>query len=816
MLTRLPLALLAAAALASCSPPVEIVLDDHGVTHVYAATDADAWYGAGYQMAADRMFQMEMLRRFARGELSAVLGEEGLLRDKQARIFDFPRWGRLDRIATEEADPERAELISAWVAGINARIEEVAAGEVERPFGRRAAQHDFGPAPWTEDDPYIVLKGANFALDKTLEFEIAMTLVNTLYGDALAAVRPFQPAHSMWGVPPEDQPTQVASRGPAAAPGRDSAGLAPDAGDRAPWEAAVRRRDLLDWARPVGSNNWAVDGRHTATGTPLIAGDPHLGFDFFGAPYPLHVNSADKRGTYDVAGFAFPGTPGIALGHNAHVAWTCTSAFADTMDVWSVVRAGDGILWGDDVVPLTSRTEAITVRDPGGPADEGSTVAVIFEEVEGVGVLLPPELLPLPFGDYLVGWVGFDGRPLRWFWELNRVAGLGEFEAAVGRMEEMNYSFVAADAEGIAYRVGVSTPDRPHLDGRRAPWKAMDAADPTSLWTGDRLTPEQMPHGRAPDRGWIATANQDPFGFTDDGDITNDPWYYGAFFAPGYRAQRIGDELTRLTDAGDVTVEDMQALQMDTHSMLADVLVPMLGEATAANPTSAGVDALTAVLDGWDRRVVRDSTGALAFHAFARHVAAEALADDMALAWDFAMELKPLFMMKIATMALNGDFPDASPVLQGGRDAIVLAAAEATAAYLREEFGAVDSGYVWADRKVTSLDHAYGFGQPLFAVPTDGGEDTVNVGQDITFPDDGGPWVTSYVSVERTVARIGDDGVPDAWVQFPLAGPADPDSAATESSLEDYVEGTYRPLLFAREDVDAAAATTVEIERLGR
>jgi penicillin amidase len=813
MLTRSSVLFVALSILASCSPPIEIIVDEAGVTHVYGQTDVDAWYGAGYQTAADRLFQMEMLRRFARGQLSEVLGEAGLLRDKQARIFDFPRWGQADLEATQDADPERAELISAWVAGINARIAEVESGDVPAPFGFRADQFDFVPEPWSEVDPYIILKGAGFALDKTLEFEIAMSLVYLLYPDAFAALLPFQPAHPVWGVPPEDQPTQVA-----AFYGPDQ----PESITPLLWDGPINKT-MLDWPRPVGSNNWAVQGRFTANGRPLIAGDPHLGFDFFGAPYPLHVNSKDGRGTYNVAGFAFPGTPGIALGHNDAVAWTCTSAFADVMDVWSVTRVDGGVQVGDEVLPLTTRIESILVRDPGSPMGEGTTVVETFEEVEGVGVLLPIELLPIPFGDYLVVWTGFEGRPARWFMELNRVADLDEFEAAVGRMEEMNYSFVAADAGGIAYRVGVSVPDRPDVAGPRAPWKSMDGNDAGSLWTGERLDDRRMPHGRAAERGWIATANNDPFGFTDDGNIANDEWYYGAFFAPGYRAHRIQEELERLTARGDLTLEDMQDMQRDLHSSLADTLVPLLADALShvgSDPDLASFESrddvalLVELITNWDREMARESAGALAFHSWARHVAEATLADDLGLAWGFAIDLKPLFMMKIATMALAGDFPDASPVLQEGRDTILLSSAARTADWLTGRFGGVDAEFKWSDLKVTSLDHAYGFGLELFSVETDGGEDTINVAQDITFAPDAERWVTSYVSVERTVSRFRDDGTPEAWVNFPLAGAADPNSEATAAALEDYVEGRYRRVLFERAEIDSHAVDRLEIQRL--
>ena len=189
------------------SVPIEIRIDHLGIPHIYGATDELAFYGAGYQMAADRLYQMATLRRFALGRLSEVIGEAGLERDLQARTFDFPRWGRRDAALMETADPERAALLRAWVRGINHRIREVRSGAVPLPFGFGPEAHDFLPEPWDETDPYVVLKGAGFALDKTVEFEVALTILSLLYPEPMAAVQVFRPAHPVYGMPPEDRPT---------------------------------------------------------------------------------------------------------------------------------------------------------------------------------------------------------------------------------------------------------------------------------------------------------------------------------------------------------------------------------------------------------------------------------------------------------------------------------------------------------------------------------------------------------------------------------------------------------------------------------
>ena len=104
---------------------IEILVDGMGVAHVYAATDEDLFFGYGYQIAADRMYQLEMFRRRAHGRLSELHGAATLVFDNQARIFDWARWGRADAEQMRAERPERWRLIQSWVAGINRRVEDI-------------------------------------------------------------------------------------------------------------------------------------------------------------------------------------------------------------------------------------------------------------------------------------------------------------------------------------------------------------------------------------------------------------------------------------------------------------------------------------------------------------------------------------------------------------------------------------------------------------------------------------------------------------------------------------------------------------------
>ena len=796
--------------------PVQIVIDDTGVPHVYAQTDADAFYGAGYQVAVDRLYQVEMLRRQAFGRLAEVLGPDGLQRDLLARTVDLVHWGEADAALTRQTDSERARWLRAWVAGVNARVDEVRSGTVPPPFG--FVEHDFLPERWDEDDVYVVLKAAGLAMDKTADFEIAVTILYLTYPEVMSTVKLLEPAHAVFGVPPEDAPPGVPAQSGRGDAGAGGAGprrvtISPDA-TRAAFDALSR------WtakARGGGSNNWAVDGRFSANGRPLIAGDPHLPFSTFGAPYPMHMNSRDGGGRLNVAGFAFPGTPGIALGQTDAIVWTETSAFADVTDVWQVSYADGGVSIAGQVVPTVTREENIIVRDPQAPAGVGQTTTLEVDDVPGYGVILPEKLLPFPVGGpFLINWTGLRARPVHWFLDLDLARSLGEFEQAVSSMEEMTYNFVGADATGIAYRTGVDVPVRDVAPGRE-PWRAMDGNDPQSFWSGAMLPSSELPEGHARSRGWIATANNDPFGFTADGKVDGDPWYYGGLFDPGYRAKRISDELARLTIRGGLTVEDMQSLQLDLHSTLADDLLPLLSAAhdhVASDPALASfhgqpeLDALVSLFAGWDRRMSRDSPAALCFQAFLHELASEVLEKPISLAYQFAVRLETLVVLKIVEMVARGDFPEAMKYFVGGLDATLLRAGQRTASWIDGRWGAVARAPAYRALKMTSFDGAFGYGMPLFHTPTDGGEDTVEVSQQISFDETATEWTTDLVSVERSVADFAGDGTPELWVSYPVGNVADPAGAQTRSANDDYVNGRYRKLLFARADVDAHAAST--------
>lgn len=177
---------------------VELLVDDMGVVHIFAENDQDAFFGAGYAMAQERLFQMELFRRRALGTRAELLGADYLDDDVGARVFNFARLGRADEALAREKYPEDAKLIDAWTAGINLRISEVASGKAPRPYGMRETEFDFLPQPWASFEGYAIGKLLGFGMSNNLDHDILATALSRLAPDALQHLPILMSAHDVF------------------------------------------------------------------------------------------------------------------------------------------------------------------------------------------------------------------------------------------------------------------------------------------------------------------------------------------------------------------------------------------------------------------------------------------------------------------------------------------------------------------------------------------------------------------------------------------------------------------------------------------
>ncbi len=796
--------------------PVDIVRDEEGVVHVYGGSDADVFYASGYMQATDRLFQMDLQRRRAYGRRAEVLGPGAAEGDALIRALTIPRWGKANQEAAKSETPEAYELCRAWTAGVNARIDEVLSGAAPLPVGFDVLGYQ--PERWDEADMFTIGKAIVFSNANQLEFDILATLINDLNPSLFTAVPFYAPLVDAFivGTP---QTTSGVAPGDQRSGGAEIQG--PSSAAFVPPDAAARLSDFvrrMKSVRPGASNNWAVSPDLTDTGRSMIAGDPHQPLQSPSLFWLHHMNSKEAGGTLDVVGWSFVGTPGVSIGHNDRIAWTATTNYPDVTDLYDVEEDGMGnVKIGDAWAPVTSREETILVAGD-------APVTVLVEEVEGIGVLLPDDIAPIPLVGsghrVLFQWTGY--RPTheaQGFLAFDRATTLAEYEAAVDTMELASFNFIAADADGITYRSSPIVPDRGDPRTAQPAYRLMNGSVPGAVWSGAMLGDDKMPRA-IPGSPYLVSANNDPFGFTADGSLTNDPWYFGAYYDPGTRAGRIEQELEALSGAGPITIEDMQALQTDTYSLVAEEVLADLAISWAKVPTDdtlaefrsrPELDALVTLLTSWDKRMERDRAGALAFEALVHFYAKSILADDMSFFFEPVLQSSPIYILKFALLAAR--VPN-SALLQEGKDLLLLRALDQTAALLVQRYGAVDSGFAWGDFHETqfwsdSIPEYFGGG-----VATDGAEGTVNVSAGQFFAGDEvqEKHVSGGGAIYRMTATFDEDGAPRAFFNMPRGAQGEPDAPFFDDRTADWVDDRYTLLRFRRADVDAGQVESLRLE----
>ncbi len=793
---------------------VELVKDDLGITHVYAKSDADALFGEGYAMARDRLFQMEMNRRQARGTQAEILGAGAVKGDIGARTFGFAKLGQEDADRLAKEAPEDLALVEAWVAGVNARIDEIARGDAALPYGLRKTELDVVPEKWAAADTFAIGKTLAFGLSNTLDYDILASAIRRIAPDTAADIPLNLPAFDTAILLDDETPAPPAPPGPSEL---ELAGLTKVTAEKVSFAPVSPR---------LGSNNWAVDAAHSVNGRPLLAGDPHQALTSPSRLWPVHINSADAGGAFDVIGFAFVGTPGVQLGHNAHVGWTATTNYADVMDMWDVKGGvGASVTLGGEEHDVVTRTETIHVK-----GEEDVTIGI--HEVPGFGVILPEQMLPVPSafladGAILFNWIGFGAtREASSYLGIDRATSIDDFEAAVDLLDVGAVNFVAADAKEITYHVHTHVPDRGEPSSRPMPWHIVQADDPASFWTRGFLADDKLPHLRSPASGFLSSANNDPFGFLRDGSAEDDPYYYGSAYATGFRAHRIRELVQQKLAAGKMSREDMEEIQRDTRQPLVDAIVPRLGvaiEAVGKAPELAEFEgradlvALSERLAKWDGRFARESRDAVVFFALqwfaARRVFEGPFTPPLFAA--IADASQPYFLGQLRNV-LEGRFAASQKFLPAGPSKVLLLALDDTAQWLVERFGGIDAEYTWDDVHGAELRTTIGGDFALPRLHRDGGVDTVNVSDCSFFDGDGAPLedFTSYDgSVYRLVVGFDEEGKAEATIDFSQGTSGEPGDPHFSDANALWVTAGHVPLPFARAAVDARAESRVTLKK---
>lgn len=646
------------------SAPVSIVRDRYGVPHIAATGDRDLYFAQGFVHAQDRLFQMDVERRIARGELSEIFGEKTLPADRLFRHLGFA--ARAPGLLAALPAKSR-EIVDAYCGGVNASMDLLRAWPVEmRVLG--AAPRRFLP----EDVVAVGLLKA-FGLAQWNEEAAFYRIAQRIPAAKLAELLP-----------------RAGTDSPLIVPGTGSASAAVPGGAPPPLLVeglASLRSTVGDIASAGGSNAWAVSGKKSASGRPILASDPHLMLSCPSIWYEIHLVAPGV----DVYGVSFPGAPGVVIGHNAKIAWGFTNAMLDDADYFVEKLDGDRVVSRKKPVPLVRRAETIRVK---GGRDENVTV---LETPHGpiLSPVLPGIATALSFR-----WAGYDGGDsVGALYALNRARNPEEFFAAIAAFATPAQNVVYADDAG---NIGVAMAGR--IPKRKGGVTLLPVPGDTGEWDWDGYVPfAENPKVWNPPDQVVAAANFPLVG-------KSYRHYLSRIYEPSDRGKRI---LRLLRGGKKFTVEDFERMQNDVLLQDAAGLVSLaVMVAKKRAPESPAFPQAVKILSGWDLSVGAGSQGALLYEVFCEKMIEDIFRDDLGedLFEEFTRNPR-LAWNAMDRVVERGDSLFFENVSRGRKDSledVVARSLIAAVSHLTERLGGARSTWAWGRLHQITFEHPFG------------------------------------------------------------------------------------------------------------
>ena len=750
--------------------------DPDGIPHIMAASAPDAFFAQGFVHAQDRLWHMEFDRRRAWGRWAEWAGPAALAQDVRARRL---RIGASARADYEAQNAETRAMLDAYAAGVNAFLASTRTLPVEFRL------LDARPEPWAPWDSLAVFKVRHVDMG-AWEAKLWRARLLRHLGPALTAK-----------LCPGTQPAPMLI----VPPGGEYRGPAPDGLEiftaGAPALAEIAEWDAGHWGAAdggAGSNNWALSGRRTASGRPLVAGDPHRAIEVPNVYYQNHVACPE----FDAIGLSFPGVPGLPhFGHNRFVAWCVTHAMADTQDLF---------------------IERFDPADPGRYWFRGEwrRADVIRETVHARGAD-PVEIEvtvthhgPIALGDPKRGpAVAFrytaTAAPNRTFEALQpmlRATSADALEDAMRPWVDPVNNFVFADIHGaIGYRTRGQVPVRAEANA----WLPVPGWDGAHEWQG--VIPfEEMPAQRNPETGWIATANSKIAG-------PEYPHYLGLDVAADHRTRRI---VSHLQDLERATSADMAAIHADRMSIPA---CELLGLLDGISPAGALARQALERLRAWDGAMDRDGVAPTIYAALRERLMRDLLSPLLGPLASQAFATAPggpvTHVARLRALLAGWIRAGDRTILPRGLDwpGALTRALDGAAADLETALGPGIDAWRWGRVHVTRPRHPLSLIVPAAAafldpppVAAGGDADTVQAGAFIPAAGFG----VTLASVARYVFDLG-DWDQSGWI-VPLGASGHPGSPHYADQAQDWAEVRLRPMRYTWSRIRAEAECHQRLE----
>lgn len=704
---------------------VKVYRDEKGIPTIIANNLDDLFFAQGYEMARDRLWQMEFLRSVASGELAELIGESLVESDIYLRTLSMRYIADYKYSVLPE---DIRNILDQFALGVNEFINS-------HPHNLPLEFTLIGGEPklWTSKDVLAIqgvmsrtlsISGLNrelYRLDlaKAVGAEMALELFPIEYPDAAAYYL--------------SQDASMQSRA---------------------YSSDAKMYEIEDFLNSnglgfdVGSNNWVVSGNKTSSGNPILANDPHLDLSTPSIWWQVQLVAPD----YHVEGFSLPGTPGVVIGHNEYIAWGVTNTGTDAVDLFYFnTNDQDQYYYNDTWVDFEIDTLEIKVN--GGETQFYDLKRTVY------GPVLDPDLFGTPEGEtYVMRWTLLEENPneqiMRAVLDLNMAKNVDEIHEALRHWGVPGQNIVFSTIDGdIGYQYTGFIPIRKNDNYGVIP---QNGSSNDYGWEG-YIPYDDHYFVVNPAKGYFHTANEQI-------DPRND-FYITDSYAVGFRGMRISEVL----DAdSDITIEDIQALQDDTKTLYAnEMLDPFVLDALKDAVFTEDVSTMekaVVYLDEWtDRRMDRDSIGATLFATFQIYFEEFTFADELnrneIANYSRYAGLATRGLRPILNDSTSDWYDDVTTTeVETGEDIAILAL-QATVKFLSEEIGVnIDS---WKYSKIHEVTFVHVMGDQTMGIfnegktPSDGSSYTVkSAGGTPNWTPDGPEFDQSFGSSMRFIAEV--------------------------------------------------------------
>jgi len=734
----------------SLESKVSIARDKYGIPAIYAETTKDLFFAFGVAMAQDRLFQMDFLRRRGLGQLSELLGESHLDLDRTARIVGLHR---IAESQWHDLSDNVKLILQRFTDGVN----HVIAKSGELPPIEYSIL-DCSIRPWTPLDSIACEVEFQWYLTGRFPIICIPEIVRRAVGDT-----PLYEQFTV-GEAEEEAIMPVGSYEPLASTNSEPIG-----------------ETLTLPSEGLGSNNWAVSGSRTASGSPMVASDPHIAIDANSCWYEARLKCPE----YDVAGMAYVGMPALMFGRTPGVGWSITNNICSQRDLYQEQTSEehtDSFLYDGEWITSTSRVETIQIRD------KEDHVETVIHSHNGPIV---DSILPKPVqdtGPVSLRWVGmYGGGWLTSLLAMNRATTVSELHEAMRPWHVPTFCVVSGDTQGnIGLRATGKIPRRKKYNRHYR-----NGSDPQDQWLGF-IPFDEMPELINPDCEWIRTANNRT--------AANDyPHMLSGCWNSGHRAARIRNMLDEQKTP--FTKEDFAGMQNDVISGRAVECTPKL-ISVLSSVEDAAIQQAVSILASWNGAMEVDSTAGAIFNVFytmwQTRVSQERLPVEL------------LGFIGRASGGLASRLIDEDPVgwfENDGHRKAVLETFEKTLSMLKERFGEDMNQWAWGKLHVLTkshvLDHIGDLGELLNHDPIGVPGDMITVGNTGEGPD----WTSVSGAGYRLIHDMGSNP-PCLWAVDGQGQSGHPGSPHYNDQEDDWLNAGYHCILLSdRADPNATLFT---------